>query len=467
MSKDLRQFLQLAKEAGPDLYLEVKKSLKPECEKGIIQQKLAQQGRFPILYCPKIEGSKLPLVSNVLGSYESFGLAMGLDPNAATKAAILREFRNREGHSRPVTTVPASGAPVKDVMLRGADVDLGLLPVNKHNEGDSGKYIGIGNMICRDPDTGILNVGVYRHELKGRDQLGAYLIPGHHSQHIRRRHAELGKPMEVAIFIGHHPAVVLASLFAGELGVNELEIAGGILGESVEVTAAETVDLPVPAYAEIVIEGVIDPEHMVPDGPLAEWEGYYGGQQPNCSLIQVTCITMREDAIYHDLAVAQREHNLATALGRTSAIYQAVHSVVPSVKEVFLPFSGISGMIAYVSIGQRVPGESRRAGLAAVNGAPATRLVIVVDEDVNVYDEEEVLWAVATRATPDTDVIVIPRILGDPLSPVSYDETRLKRGPLNSKLIIDATKPVALPFPARTTPSKDLWESIDLEEYIS
>ncbi len=456
----------MAKEAGPDLYVEVKRALNPVCEKGIIQRKLAQEGRFPILYCPEIEGSKLPLVSNVLGSYEAFGLAMGLDPKVATKAEIIREFTNREGQSRPVTTVPAAEAPVKDIILRGEDVDLGLLPLIQHNEGDSGKYIGIGNMICRNPDTGILNVGVYRHELKGKDQLGAYLIPGHHSQHIRRRHAELGKPMEVAIFIGHHPAVALASLFAGELGVNELEIAGGILGESVEVTAAETVDLPVPAYAEIVIEGVIDPEQMVSDGPLAEWEGYYGGQQPNCNLIQVTCITMRKDAIYHDLAVAQREHNLPTALGRTSAIYQAVKSVVPSVKEVFLPFSGESAMIAYVSIAQRIPGEARRAGLAAANAAPATRIVVVVDDDVDVFDEQEVLWAVCTRATPDLDITVLPRILGDPLSPVSYDETRTKRGPLNSKLIIDATKPVALPFPTRIKPSKDLWDSVKLEDYL-
>lgn len=465
MSKDLRQFLHVAKEAGSEFYVEVKKPLKPEYEKGIIQLKLAQEGRFPIIYCPEIEGSKLPLVSNVFGSYESFGLAMGMDPKVATKADILREFRKREGQVKAVQTVPASKAPVKEIILRGKDVDLGLLPINRHNEGDSGKYISIANMVCKDPDTGIPNVGVYRHEVKGKDQLGAMLIPGHHAHHIARRCAELGKLMEVAIYIGHHPAVVLASLFAGSLGINELEVAGGILGESLEVTAAETVDLLVPARAEIVIEGVIDPRNMVNDGPLAEWEGYYGGQT-KCHLIQVKCITMRKDAIYHDLAIAQREHNLATAPSKTSAIYQAVKSVVPSVKEVFLPFSGISTMIAYVSIAQRVPGESSRAGLAAANSSAPTRIVVVVDDDVNVYDEEEVLWAIATRAVPDIDITILSRTLGDPLCPMAYDETRLKKGPMNSKLIIDATKPVELPFPTRVTPPKDLWATMDLKDYI-
>jgi 2,5-furandicarboxylate decarboxylase 1 len=246
-----------------------------------------------------------------------------------------------------------------------------------------------------------------------------------------------------------------------------LEVAGGLLGESLEVTQAETVDLPVPAYAEIVLEGIIQPDNLVPDGPLAEWEGYYGGQQPNANLIQITCMTMRRDAIYHDLGVACREHNLPTGLGRTSGMAKAVKSISPSVKEVFLPFSGESAMIAYISIAQRIPGEARRVALAAANAAPATRIVVVVDDDVDVFNEEEVWWAVCTRCTPDLDVMTLSRVLGDPLSPVSYDETRTKRGPLNSKLIIDATKPVALPFPPRCKPSKELWDSINLHDYLA
>ena len=465
MNKDLRQFLRLAKEAGPDFYVEVKRPLKPELEVNVIQSKLEREGRFPVIYCLQIEGSKLPLVSNLFGSYQLLGLALGMDPKVATKADILREYRKRQGEARPVQVVPASEAPVKEVVLPGGDADLSLLPVNQHAELDSGKYITIGHMICKDPDTGIPNVGVYRHEVKGRNQLGVMLSAAHHAGYIARRYAELGKPMEVAIFIGHHPAVALGSLFQGDMDANELELMGGILGEPLEVTQAETVDLLVPAYAEIVIEGTIDPQNMITDGPFAEWEGYYGIEL-KCYLIQVTCITMRQDAIYHDLAPSQREHVTASVLGKTNIVYKAVKSVVPTVKEVYLPYSGRQNIIAYVSITKRVPGEGMRAALAAVNAMDVTKIAVVVDEDIDVYNEEEVLWAIATRTTVDLDISILPRVLGDPLSPTSYDEARLKRGQMISKMIIDATKPVELPFPTRVTPPRDLWNSMKLEDYL-
>ncbi len=465
MNKDLRQFLRLAKEAGPEYYVEVKKPLKPELEIDVLQLKLEKEGRYPVIYCPQIEGSKLPLVSNLFGSYKLLGLALGMDPVAATKADILREYRKRQDEARAVLEVPVSEAPVKEVILRGEDVDLGILPVNHHAELDSGKYITIGHMICKDPDTGIPNAGVYRHEVKGKNRLGVMLSAAHHAGYIARRCAELDKPMEVAIFIGHHPAVAFGSLYQGSMDVNELELMGGIMGEPLEVTPAETVDLPVPAHAEIVIEGTIDTRNMVTDGPFSEWEGYYGIKL-KCYLIQVTCITMRRGAIYHDLASSQREHVSASVLGKTSVVYNAVKSVVPTVREVYLPYSGRQNIIAYVSISKHVAGEGMRAGLAAVNAQDVTKIAVIVDDDIDVYNEEEVLWAVATRTTPDIDIVVLPRLLGDPLSPTSYDETRLKRGQMISKMIIDATRPVELPFPTRVTPPADLWDSMKLEDYV-
>jgi len=465
MSKDIRQFIQAAKEAGPDYYVEVKRPLKPELEVDVLQLKLEKEGRSPVIYCPQIEGSKIPLVSNLFGNYHLLGLALGMDPKVATKADILREYRSRQGEARAVRVVPASEAPVKEVILRGGDADLGLLPIQHHSELDSGKYITIGNMVSKDPDTGIPNVGVYRHELKGKNQLGVMLSASHHACYIARRCADLGKQMEVAIFIGHHPAVSFGSVSQGGMDVNELEIMGGILGEPLEVTQAETVDLPVPAHAEIVIEGTIDTRNMVTDGPFGEWEGYYGIELA-CYLIQVSCITMRRDAIYHDLATSSREFGTGSVLGKTTIVYNAVKSVVPTLKEVYIPYSGRQNILVYVSIAKRVAGEGMRAALAAVNAMDVTKIAVVVDDDIDVYNEEEVLWAIATRTTLDLDTTILPRILGDPLSPTSYDETRLKRGKMISKMIIDATKPVELPFPTRVTPPQDLWNSMKLEDYL-
>jgi len=465
MSKDLRQFLQVVKEAGPEFYAEVKKPLKPELEKDVIQLKLAKQGRFPVIYCPDIKGSKYPLVSNLFGSYELLGLAMDMNPRVSSKKDIFHEFRRRRQKALPVKVVPASESPVKEVILHGKDVDLDLLPITWHAELDVGKYITIGNLVSKDPDSGIPNVGVYRHMLKGRNQIGAWFAYYNHAGYHARSYAELGKPMDVAIFVGHHPAVVMGSLTAGDIDENEFELMGGFLGEPIRVTPAETVDLPIPADAEIVIEGTIDPQNMVTDAPFAEWPGYYGIKRP-CYLIEVKCITMRHDAIYHDLANSQREHCVSAALGFTSTIYDTIRAVVPTVKDVYLPFSGRHNMIAYISIAQRVPGEAKRAALAAINVYPPVRIAVVVDEDINVYDEEEVLWAIVTRATPESDIDILTRVIGSPLNPTSYDETRLKRGTMVSKMIVDATKSVELPFPTRVTPPKDLWDSIKLEDYL-
>lgn len=467
MSKDLRQFLKAAKDLGPEFYVEVKKPLSPELEVCVIQQKLAREGRFPVIYCPEIEGSDLPLVTDVFGSREMMGLALDMDPRKATRAEIFQEFKGRNGTTRPVRVIPFSEAPVHEVVLTGEEADLELLPIIHHAPLNSGKYIPIGNMVCKDPDTGIPNVGIYRHELKGKDQLGCMLNPGHHAAYIARRCAELGKPMEVAIFVGHHPAVVIGAGYTGPQDVNEYEVMGGLLGESLEVTQCETVDLQVPALAEIVIEGIIDPRNMVTDGPFSEYSGYYGEGEKPCYLMQVTAITMRKDAIYHDLDPSHREHNLSTVLASESAVYDAVKSAVSTVKGVHFPPSGTSVYHMYVSIAKRVPGEGKRAGLAALAVPVNANLVVVVDEDIDVYNEEEVLWAIATRMVADRDIVIIPGITGPHLHPTAYDETRLKRGPMTSKVIIDATMPIGLPFATRLAPPKDLWESLKLEDYLS
>jgi len=459
----------LVKEAGDDLYVEVKRMLKPYLEVYVLQEKLANEGRFPVIYCPEIEGCNLPLVTNIFGSYKLAALALDLNINGK-ESEILHEYKRREDKLRPPQMVPASEAPVKEVILRGKDVDLNLLPIPHHCKLDSGKYITIGCMICKDPDTGISNAGVYRHEVKGKDQLGCMIDHGRHANYIARRYAELGKPMEVTIFIGHHPAVVWGTLARGSIDVNELEVAGALLDEPLQMTPAETVDLPVPARAEIAIEGIIDPHEIVTDGPFAEYPGYYGeGEQP-AYLIKVTAITMRKDAIYQDLAPAQLEHTMSGLWGKLSLAYDAVKRAVPSVQAVNLPFSGRHLFLMYVSIKQRIPGEAKQAALAALGSLYLFKVAVMVDDDIDVFNEEEVLWAIATRVTADQDIIVIPRVEGDLLDPAGYNEPRLKtskiRGSMHSKVIIDATKPVTLPFPTRVTPHKELWDSIKLEEYI-
>ena len=467
MGKDLRQFLQVVREAGPDFYVETKKLLKPELEVGIIQHKLASQGRYPVIYCTEIEGSNLPLVTNLFGSYEMFALALDMDPKVE-KPKIIQEYMRRVNDLKPTQMVSASEAPVKEVILRGLKLDLGLLPILKHAKLNSGKYMTINPCICRDPVTGIPNVGDYRHEVKGKNELGALINQANHGAVIARKHAELGKLMEVVIFSGHHPAVILGACQPGDLDMNELEVMGGLLGEPLRVTMGETVNLPVPADAEIAVEGIIDPIDWITDGPFSEYLGYYAEKKP-CYRIKVTAITMRRDAIYLDLDPAHREHPMAMILPNEATVYNAVKKVVADLIAVHCPPSGSCSQHVYLSIKQGVQGEAKRAAFAALAAVHYFKLVVVVDDDIDIYNDEEVLWAINTRMRGDLDIDIIPGVVGSRADPAgTYNEFRHRdiKGAMNTKVIIDATKPVGAYFPTRITPDKELWNSINLEDYL-
>jgi 2,5-furandicarboxylate decarboxylase 1 len=291
--------------------------------------------------------------------------------------------------------------------------------------------------------------------------------PINHGAYIAWRYAQLGKRMEVVIFIGHHPAVILGALSRGGQDTNELEIMGGLLEEPLQLTSAETVDIPVPAHAEIAIEGVIDPQNMVTDGPFAEYLGYYGEGDKPCYLIQITAMTMRRDAIYHGLDPAHREHNLSAVLALESQTYDIVKRAVPTTKAIHFPAYGGCNAVIHVSIEKQVQGQGKFTALAALAACNRAKIAIVVDEDIDVYDEQEVLWAMATRVTGDLDIVHIPGVTGAHLDPTSYDETRLKRGPITTRTIIDATRPVTLPFATRITPPKELWNSMNIDYYLN
>ncbi|OGA53918.1 MAG: hypothetical protein A3G25_05155 [Betaproteobacteria bacterium RIFCSPLOWO2_12_FULL_63_13] len=466
MNKDLRSFLAEIEPLGPGFFARVEREVDFNYEPCVIQQKLAALGRYPALRFDKVRGSTIPLVTNLFGNYEMLGLALGIAPGEP-KRRILETFRERVANPLPTTAVARAGAPVKEVIQTGADVDLGRLPILKHAELNGGKYFTIGFLIVRDPQTGVLNAGVYRHEIKGRDSFACMFNPAHNAGYIYRRYQELRRPMEAVLVLGHHPAVVMGSLARGPIESDELEIMGGLLGESLEVCPAETVDLPVPAWAEIAIEGILDPARQTSDGPFSEYTGFYGPVKDPVGLMQVRAITMRRDAIYHDLDPSHREHNLSGVLSFEASVFDNVRKLTPSVQAVYMPASGSCVFTAYVQIKKRVPGEGKSAGLAAIAAEPNLKIAIVVDDDIDIYDEEQVLWAIATHCEADRDMTIIPNAMGAHLNPSAYGEIRHNHGPMNTKIVIDATRPVTLDFAPRIRPPKELWERIQLKDYIT
>ena len=464
MNKDLHSFLKEIERLGPNHYVRVSKPVDSVYEPCVIQQKLAAAGRYPVIQFDRVNGSSLPLVTNLFGSYELLGLALGIDPGEP-KGKILETFRRRIEKPLPAKTISAAEAPVKEIIWN--DIDLSRLPVPKHAEKDSGKYFTIAFLVVRDPETGIINAGVYRHEIKGKDSFACMFNPSHNAGYIYRRYKELKRPMEAVLVVGHHPAAVMGSLLRGSMEINEFEMMGALLGESLEVVRAETVDLPVPAWAEIAIEGVIDPSAETSDGPFAEYTGFYGPAKDPVALMRVSAVTMRKDAIFHDLDPAHREHNLAGVLPYEASVFDSVKKLVPSVQGIYMPASGSCYFTAYVRIKKRVPGEGKSAGLAAIAADANLKIAIVVDDDVDIYREEDVLWAIATHCEADRDLSVITNAMGAHLNPAAYGEVRHQHASMNSKLIIDATRPATLSFAERIKPPPEAWNRIRLEDYLS
>jgi 2,5-furandicarboxylate decarboxylase 1 len=458
--KNLRTFIGEVAEAWPDELVSVSKEVDPKFGVTGLVARLEQDGRFPAVLFKNVTGSKIPLLINLMAKYERVALAMG---STSVRTAI-HDQAVRE--TSPIEPHETSEAPVKDVILKGRDALLSVLPITTHNELDGGPYVCSGSTITRDPDTGAQNVGIYRAQVHGPQELGYFVNPAHHGNYIRVRYEEMNEPMPVAIVIGHHPALLLGGGSAPPGIGGELGLAGALMGESIGLVKAETQDLMVPAEAEIIIEGYIPPGERREEGPFGEYPWYYTGvgERP---VIRVTGITMRRDAIYQDLFAAHPEHNVLGMIPKAGSILRRVREAVPHVKDVFLPLSGTSRLHCYISMKKRADGEPKQAAFAAMAAETNLKFIVLVDDDIDVFNETEVLWAVATRFEADRDLTVIPFALGAHLDPSAYDITRNAHGAMNTKMILDATKP-APPgtFPERARVAPDVVRSFNLSEYL-
>jgi 2,5-furandicarboxylate decarboxylase 1 len=460
MSKDLRTFIDELGKARPNDILVVSREVDPVFELTAVLAKFEQSGEFPAVIFTRVKGSSFPVIINLTASYERLALSLG-----STVHEMVPEFAKRFADPLPVRDV--NGGPVQELVWTGDAADLGKLPLTVHNELDAGKYISAGVMIVRDPDSGVLNAGIYRHQVQGPRQLGLFTNPAFHGDHIRRKYEERKQPMEVVVALGHHPALLMAAASRPAGIGKELEIAGSLMGEPLEMTRAKTVDLPVPARAEIVIEGIVPPDERQFEGTFGEWPRYYTGMGDRPYIV-VKAITMRRDAICQDLFAAHPEHNIVGALPRMGSLYVRIKECVPTLKAVNLPMSGGGVASCYISIAKKVEGEAKMAAFAAFSTHSSIKHVYIVDEDIDVFNEPEVLWAMATRFEAHRDLAVIPNALGAWLIPTAYnlDDNR-PGGVMNTKVIFDCTKPAApAEFPKRAMVPADIVQKIQLKDYV-
>lgn len=460
MAKDLRTFIAYLDERYPKEIVRVSRPVDPAWEIAAVVRKFQQENRFPTLLFENVAGFSMPVVTNLFASRVKLAAALETSPEET-----LDEYMRRE--DRPLEPRWVDGGPVKECRRLGAEADLSRLPIVTHGEKDAGPYITPGIGIAKDPDSGVHNAGVYRLQYRGPREMGIDIGPDSHLAHILRKRERKGEDLEFAVALGHHPAVCHGSQARGPLEMDEFAVMGGLLGEPLELVRGETVDLGVPARAEIVIEGRILAGVREVEGPFGEFTWHYGPARPN-PVFRVTAITHRRDAIFLDLNNLYLDHNFLGLLGRESNLYKRVREVIPSLRRVAVAESGGCRLSGFVQIHKEYEGQGKNAALAALAADPYMKVVVVVDEDVDVYSDREVLWAVTTRTQPDRDFFFVPGTFVCIIDPSGHTGvSRAEHGGMNTRVAIDATKPVEVPFPERCDVRRDLWEGIDLGEYVS
>jgi UbiD family decarboxylase len=382
----------------------------------------------PILYFDKVKGYKTRIVANVGGTRKRICHALKTNTENLYKKLTIA-WRS------PVKPKVVKNSPVKEVAEKA---DLSKLPVLTHFEKDAGPYITSAIVSARSPDGKIENVSIHRLQVLDKTRLAIRLVP-RHLYRLWQMAKEEKQDLEVAIAIGLHPAVMLAASSPAPFGVSEFDIANALLGNMLHLIKCGNVDAYVPADAEIILEGVMPTKKEVVEGPLVDITGTYDAQRSQ-PVIELKGMLHHRDFIYQALLPSGTEHKLLMGLPRETLIWEAVSKTVPFVKAVNLTSGGCGWLHAVMSIEKQMDGDAKNALMAAFSAHPSLKHAIVVDTDIDVYNPEEVEWAVATRFQASEDLVIIPHVRGSTLDPSADQATGL-----TTKVGIDATRPLNKP----------------------
>lgn len=454
--KDLHYFLSQYEETCPDDVIHIEREISGRHQVTALATQLEREKRFPILVFHNVVNdwgrSQYPLVTFIMSSRRRLAGLMD-----TTIEKVGQEFCRRIQQGIKPVVIARSKAPVKEVIETGDEVDLTAFPALVHHEMDPGPYLTAGFLTCYDPDTGVVNSAVHRGWIKGKNEIRVYISPPTHNFNILKKHEARGEDMRVAYWMGHHPLAILGCEAHATGG--HFEAAGGAMGEPMRLVPSETLgdDFLVPADAEVVIEGIIPCGQRRPEGPFGEYTRYSGPQRWH-PFIKVTAITRRQEPYWHDVMVGHT-HWLASFQTEVGA-FETIKKSVPSLLDVYAPMSGAGQFHLYLKIKKTTDGQSRTALLAALNTHLLIKHAFVFDDDVNIFDEKEVLLALATRFQGDRDLMVIKDCLGPSLDPSAEEAVGTKVG-------FDCTKPAPpTRFPQRLRVPSEVMEKVKLEDFI-
>ena len=380
---------------------------------------------------------------NFFGSWNRLAMLMAL-PVPDTPLDLVKAWRAKLKEPKLIPPKVVKDGPILENVKQGKDIDLLAFPVPRFRLQDGGRYIGTGSItITRDPEEGWVNLGTYRVMLHDATTLGFYISPGKHGRIHREKYLARGEPCKVAISFGQDPQLFLASSVEIPYKVEEYQFVGGLKGEPIDVIEGEYSGLPLPARAEIVIEGEAIFNEKRDEGPLGEWTGYYAsGKRPE-PIIKVKRLYYRNDPIITGVSAGRppSASSRTVSINRAAMIWDELEKAgVPDVKGVWCHPAGGARLFTVVSIKQRYPGHARQAGMIASfchAGAYTGRYVVVLDDDIDPSNTDDVIWAMTTRSDPQGDIEIIRRCWSTPLDPM----IRKGQPPLNSRAIIDACRP--------------------------
>ena len=430
---DMRDWIETLKKAGELVTLT--KPVDPEREMGALLYK----SRDKALFFNEVKGyAGWRALGQAPANVRQAALAFGVESKD-----LVKEFARRVTKLKKPRIVDTG--PVRERIFRGDDVDMTTLPSHIAGVRDGGRYITSGLVCVRDPDTGVLNMSFHRMQIKGPRRLGILMVPRHLFL-IYQKNEKQNKPTPISVIIGHHPMYYMAAAYTGPADLSELELAGALLEEEVEVVKCETNDLVVPAHAEICYEGEILPHEREEEGPFSEFQDYYVAGTGLNPVIRIDRLMMRKDAIYKEIQNGSEvEGCVYHKVPMSAAMYERLRTVggfTDLVNVMIQP--GIFGVV--VQLKQRFKGEAKNVLMAALSSQYLhPKVAIAVDEDVDIFNPAEILWAMSTRVNPQNDVFVIEETRIHPMDPTGPEVvppgSPLGWSRIGSNMAIDATKP--------------------------
>ena len=383
------------------------------------------------------------LALGLLNSIKRLAFTTGMPVDLPTME-FVRLWRQRVKEFKPIPPEEVKAGALLENVWEEKDVDILRFPIPRYNVGDGGRYIGTGHItITRDSEEGWVNIGTYRVMVHDGKRLGLYMSPGKHGRIQMEKSFANNRPFPVAISLGNDPLLFMASAFEVPYGVSEYDFAGGLKGAPLKVMRLEQSGLPVPAAAEMVIEGECYPADRMPEGPLGEWTGYYASGVRDEPVIRIRRVYFRNNPIMTGAPPSRppTEASFYKCFWRSAMIWDELERAgVPDVAGVWCPPEGNTRLLTAVAIRQRYPGHARQAGVIASQCHAAAylgRFTIVVDEDIDPADMKDVLWALTTRCDPAEDIEIFRRCWSGPLDPII---PKGQKG-FNSRALIDACRP--------------------------